>query len=85
MTTKINFSEARSELTQIVNHVAFGHDRYILMRNGKELVAIISLEDLDILELCEDYLDVILAKRVDKEIQKEGTVKWDQAKRDLGL
>lgn len=25
-------------LTDIVNHVAFGNDRYILTRNGKELV-----------------------------------------------
>lgn len=85
MTQKRSFSEARSELTEIVNHVAFGNDRYILTRNGKEIVAIISMEDLQILEDMEDWFDVQKAKKVDKEIKKAGTVKWEDAKRELNL
>jgi prevent-host-death family protein len=85
MSTRKAFSEARSELTEIANHVAFGHDRYILMRHGKELVAIVSIEDLRILEELEDRLDVETARRIDKDIQKHGTVKWKDAKKELGL
>lgn len=85
MSTRKAFSEARSELTEIVNHVAFGHDRYILTRNGKELAAIVSIEDLKILEELEDKLDIEIARRVDQEIKKTGTIKWEDAKRDLGL
>lgn len=84
MTTKKTLSEARSELTDIVNHVAFGHDRYILTRNGKELAAIVSIEDLQTLEELEDKLDVEMARRVKKDIKKHGTVKWEDAKRKLG-
>lgn len=85
MTTKKAFSEARSELTEIVNHVAFGHDRYILTRNGKELVAIVSMEDLKILEEMEDKLDIQAARLIDKEVKTRGTVKWKDAKKELGL
>jgi prevent-host-death family protein len=85
MWTRKAFSEARSELTDIVNHVAFGHDRYILTRNGKELAAIVSIEDLQMLEELEDKLDVETARRIDKDIKKHGTVKWKDAKRELGL
>jgi prevent-host-death family protein len=46
MSTRKAFSEARSELTDIVNHVAFGHDRYVLTRNGKEIAAIVSISGL---------------------------------------
>lgn len=85
MSTRKAFSEARSELTEIVNHVAFGNDRYVLTRNGKELAAIVSIEDLKILEEMEDKRDLETARRIDKDIKKHGTVKWKDAKKELGL
>lgn len=85
MSKRKAFSESRSELKEIVNHVAFGHDRYILIRNGKELAAIVSIEDLKILEEIEDKLDVETAQRIDKDIKKHGTVKWKDAKKELGM
>ena len=85
MSTRKTFSKARSELTEIVNHVAFGHDRYILTRNGKELAAIVSVEDLKVLEELEDKLDLETARRIDKDIKKRGTIKWKDAKKELGL
>lgn len=85
MVTNIPFSDARSDLTQIVNHVAYAHERFILTRNGKEVAAIISVEDLALLEQLEDSLDLEIAKRVEKDIKKRGTVKWQEAKKALGL
>jgi prevent-host-death family protein len=79
------FSEARSELTDIVNHVAFAQDRYILTRNGKEIAAIVSMEDLNLLEELEDQLDVRVAQSIDKDVKKHGTIKWSDAKKKLGL
>lgn len=85
MSIRKAFSEARSDLTDIVNHVAFAHDRYVLTRNGKDVAAIVSIEDLRMLEELEDRLDIETAQRVDKDIKKQGTVKWKDAKRELGL
>lgn len=79
------FSEARSDLTDIVNHVAFGHERYILTRNGKDVAAIISVDDLNLLEELEDKLDLEAARRADKDIKMHGTIKWKDAKRELDL
>lgn len=53
-TQKVGFSKARIELTDIVNNVAYGNKRYILTRKGKSLVAIVSLEDLEILKWAKD-------------------------------
>lgn len=85
MATHKAFSEARSQLTDIVNHVAFGRDRCILTRNGKEIVAIVSIEDLRLLEELEDKIDIEIAKKVDEDIKKHGTISWEKAKKELGL
>ena len=85
MSTKKAFSEARSELTEIVNHVAFGHDRYILTRNGKELAAIVSIADLKLLEELEDKLDVEAAQRVDKDIKNMAQLSGRMLRENLGL
>lgn len=85
MNTRKAFSQARSELTTIVNHVAFCHDRYVLTRNGKDVAAIVPIEDLEILEAIEDERDIEIARRVDEDIKKHSPVKWKDAKRDLGL
>jgi len=85
MSTRKAFSEARSKLTEIVNYVAFAQDRCILTRNGKELAAIISIEDLKLLEALEDKLDLEIARQIDEDIKKHGTVKWKEAKKELGL
>lgn len=81
----IPFSEARSNLTEIVNEVAYGGERVILTRKGKELVAIISLEDLEILQALEDKIDFEEAKKALKDIEKHGTVSWEELKRQLNL
>ena len=85
MSTRKAFSEARSQLTEIVNHVAYGHERCILTRNGKDLAAIISIEDLKILEALEDKLDIEITKNVEKDIKKHGTISWKKAQKELGL
>lgn len=85
MSTRKAFSQARNELTDIVNHVAFGHDRYILTRNGSDVAAIVSIEDLKMIEDLEDKCDVDAARRADEDFKKHGAVKWKDAKRELGL
>lgn len=45
----------------------------------------IPIEDLRRLEALEDHLDVEAAKLVDQDINKHGTVCWEQAKGQLDL
>ena len=81
----ISFSEARTHLTDIVNEVAYGRERIILTRKGKQLVAIIPLEDLRTLEAIEDRMDLEDVKKALKDVEKHGTVSWEDIKHKLGL
>lgn len=81
----IPFSEARTHLTDIVNEVAYGGERIILTRKGKEMVAIIPLEDLRALEALENTMDLEDAKKALRDVKKHGSISWEDAKRELGL
>lgn len=81
----ISFSEARTHLTDVVNEVAYGGERIILTRKGKQLVAIIPLDDLRALEYLENKMDLEEAKKALHNIEKDGTISWEDTKRELGL
>jgi len=81
----IPFSEARAHLTDIANLVAFKGERVVLSRNTKDLIALISIEDLRRLEALEDKIDVDIAKKAKRAIKRSGTVSWEEAKKELGL
>lgn len=81
----VPFSEVRTHLTDIVNEVAYGGERIILTRKGKQLVAIIPLADLRALEALENKFDLEDAKKALRDVEKHGTISWEETKRELGL
>ena len=81
----VPFSKARNQLSDIVNHAAFMGERIVITRNGRPMVAIISIEDLETYEALEDRLDLEAARKAMREIEKEGSIPWEDAKRELGL
>jgi prevent-host-death family protein len=46
---RIPVSEAREQISEILNRVAYRGERVVLHRRGKELAALIPMEDLEIL------------------------------------
>ena len=48
--TEITVSEARDQLSDLVNKTAFGKQRFVLLRRGKKVAALVSLEDFENLE-----------------------------------
>ena len=83
--TQLPTSKARDHLAEILNKVAFGAERIILSRRGKALAAVIPIADLKLLEKLEDRIDLEDARKALKEVEKEGSVSWDQIKSELGL
>jgi antitoxin Phd len=61
----------------------------LLQCNGKPMAAIISVTDLRLLEQymeeLEDRIDIEEAQKALAEIEKEGTVPYEQVRRELGL
>jgi len=62
MTNKITTADARKNFAEIINNVAYGKDTIVLTRRGKELAALISIEDLKLLQRLEDQQDIDDAK-----------------------
>ena len=48
--TRLNVSKAREEFPKVVNRAAYGKERTIVSRRGKDLAAVIPIEDLRLLE-----------------------------------
>ena len=82
---QISTVDARSQLSEIINRAAFGKERLILTRRGKEIVAVVPIEDVKLLEALEDKIDLEEARLALSESKKKGTVSWQRIKKDLGL
>lgn len=52
MAHDIPVTQARAELAELVNRVAYSGERMILTRHGRPLAALVSAEDLAFLEEC---------------------------------
>lgn len=66
--------EAREHFSELLNRSAYGKERIILTRRGKNLAAVIPVEDLNLLEALEDKLDLQEARKALAEAKKLGTV-----------
>lgn len=80
-------SEARGQLSVILNRAAFGKERVVLTRHGKPLAAVVPVEDLGLLEELEDRLDVEEAQRIEAEARAAGEkpVPLEEVKLQLNL
>ena len=83
--TTYSTSEARDHFSEIINLVAYGKERQILNRRGKDIVAIIPIEDLKLLEKMEDQLDLEEARLQSKHAKKFGTKSWNEIQGEVGL
>lgn len=81
----ISTTEARAHFSELINRVSFGKERIQLERQGKALAAIISLEDLQLLEKLEDEIDILEADEGMKEAQKKGTKPLRQLMKERNL
>lgn len=87
--TTISAEKARNTFSELVSHTAYSKDRVVVTRNGKKMVAIISIEDFELLEKIidrlEDELDAEDIKAALNEVREGKTLPWEQVKKDLGL
>ena len=63
MLRAITIADARKNFADIVNFVAYGKEPVILTRRGKEIAALVSIEELQLLQKIEDHIDIEDAKK----------------------
>lgn len=82
---KLKISEARKEFAELINRVAYGDERIILERSGKELAAVIPIGDLELLEAIEDRIDLDEVKKALADSKNRKPVAWGKVKKELNL
>ena len=85
--TALRAGRAGESLAQSLSRVASKRERIIVRRNGKNVAAIVPMEDLAALEEMEDRQDSRDFRAAKRQWQREGkkTVPWDKLKAELGL
>ena len=79
---EVNIVDARNNLAEVINRVAYAGDRVILRRRSKSVAAVVSMEDLALLQALEDQADVNAAIKARKE---KGAVPLEKVKARLGM
>ncbi|MCK5163613.1 MAG: type II toxin-antitoxin system Phd/YefM family antitoxin [Desulfobacula sp.] len=83
MVTKISTADARKNFADIVNKVAYGKESIVLTRRGQDVAALVSIDELELLQQIEDYIDIEDAK---KALQEPGeNISADEVWKQLGL
>ena len=81
--TTVTTAEARKKLAEIVNRVAYGKEPVVLTRRGEEIAALISMEELALLQLIEDHIDIEDARKALAEPGKN--IPGEKFWKELGL
>ena len=63
MIDTVTTAEARKHLSEIISKVAYGKNPVVLTRRGEKIAALISMEELELLQLIEDHIDIEDAKK----------------------
>jgi prevent-host-death family protein len=78
-------AEARENLAELVNRVAYGKERIVLTRHGKEVAALVPIEDLGVMAKLRRLLRRREVKQALEEVEARGGVSWSELRRDLEL
>jgi prevent-host-death family protein len=80
--TTISMSEIRLKLSELANRVIYGGERVVGEKNNKPAFAMVSMEDMELLERLEEEIDIKAAE----EALKEGDfIPLDDLVKELGI
>lgn len=81
----VQASAARDQFPDIINRAAYAKERTVVAKRGKEVAAVVPIEDLRLLQEIEDHLDIEEALEAIREAKEQGTLSLDRLKAELGL
>jgi len=77
--------DAKEKFTELLNHIIHSKERIILTRRGKDVAAIVPLEDLAFLESTQNKEDLRQAIDALREAKNLGATTLEKFKEELGL
>jgi len=78
----MSVSKFRNNLKEVGNQVAYRGERVLIDNHNKPYFAVISSEDLELLQFLEDKIDLQKAKEALKRNKFED---WEDIKKELGI
>lgn len=82
---EISTAETRKHMAELLNRAAYGGERFVVTRHGKELAAIVPLSEVTLLDKLRSLLDRKEFEAAVEEIRTAGTRSWDDVRRDLDV
>ena len=82
---EVSAREARNNFSDTINRVQYGNERIKIQKYGKDVAAIVSLDDLQLLEELEDKLSKKAIKEAQAEQGDAPLDSLDDIKQELGL
>lgn len=82
--THVSTIDAKEEFSELINRVSHNKERIILTRRGKEVVAIIPLEDLHHIQQSQNKSDLDDAVEALREARNNGTTPLVDLKSEIG-
>ena len=77
--------KARESFSEVINRSAYGKERIVLTRRGKEVAAVVPVEDLKLLEKLETRLDLDDIEKALADPENKESIPWGRVKKELGL
>jgi prevent-host-death family protein len=81
---QITTAEARKHMAELLNRAAYGGERFVVTRHGKDLVAIVPLEEVTLLDRLRTLLSRKDFEAALEEVRESRTRPWSEVRRELG-
>ena len=83
--TAVTVADARSDLADLLNRVAYGKERLVITRHGRELAALVPIEDLQLVDRLRRFVARKDVARALAELDAGKAPSWEQLREELGL
>lgn len=82
---QVSAADARNNLSELVSRAGYGGERFVVTRHGKELVAIVPVEEATALDRIRRLLEAREYEAALRELTQGEAVSWEEVRRELDL
>ncbi|MCY3808007.1 MAG: type II toxin-antitoxin system Phd/YefM family antitoxin [Gemmatimonadetes bacterium] len=80
--TRVAATKLRTTISDLLDRAVHHGERVVVERYGKPVAALVSLEDLELLEAIDDRMDIEVAWKALREPNRRS---WDEVRAELAL
>ena len=82
---EVSVADARNDLAELLNRVAYGKQRLVITRHGRELAAVVPVDDLKLMTRLRRFVARKDVARALAALDAGQTSSWEQLRKELAL